>query len=278
MTTANELRKAIRGARLPARERYVFRALLDRADDKTTVIPDRYQPRGLGDGYFWGVSRRTVQRALPHLAEHGWVTWTSWTGRPRDDKEPRTEGRRGHPKSHYAVHPGEPCNCPPKARIERQDDAETKPNRAPGWPPNRAPGLQPIERRKFQESAGQPSDSVDRAAVGGMGKSEDPTAAAENQTENNRCPHDRMTWPPDKRRFGTSTGIAWCECCGNPWNSRTRPGRFCKPCSTPADSICPVCEGPLDPVLTSLGYRTHPGCDPAEIPTEVRTSALRRSA
>ena len=210
MTTANELRKAIRLAGLPAREQYVFRVLLDRAEDKTAIIPDIFQPRSLDDRYFWGLSRHTVQRALPHLCEHGWVTWVPWTARPMDEtSKPRTAGRRGHPKSHYAVHPGEPCTCRPRRRIQRQDDAESGSDIAPGLPPDRAPGLPGIERHTFRECAGQTPDSADRAAVGGEG--------------------------------------------------RARAG------AKPGD--CAVCGAAMDAKLTArTGYRTHPCCDPHEVP------------
>jgi hypothetical protein len=31
-------------------------------------------------------------------------------------------------------------------------------------------------------------------------------------------------------------------------------------------ALCPVCQTPMDPVLPANGYRTHPCCDPAEVP------------
>lgn len=236
--TRGELRRAFRQSRIKGKERFVFYALLEHADNKTCEIPDRWQPRSLGDEYWWGISRRTVQRAIPHLWKHGWVSYAPWGDRPRTDpqKQPRTEQRRGHPRNHYRLHEGRPCDCPNRRTtdrssdadaiatekqtdgkllrvdtttgevIERQPDAVTVPNRAPEVQLNSAPELHTIERPKVRVPAGQTPVSL-RASVGG--ESEDSGAG------------------------------------------RTRR--------------CSVCGIPMHPILPANGYRTHPCCAPAEV-------------
>lgn len=102
----------MRQAHLPARERYILDALLSRADNPTGEIPARFQPRSHADEYFFGAPRRTVQRALRHLRDHGWVDWKT---------VPR--GARGKPASHYELSLGRPCDC---ERIKRHPDAESR--------------------------------------------------------------------------------------------------------------------------------------------------------
>lgn len=112
MPTRNEARKALNKAKLPQRDKYVYRALLDVADNKTLEIPDRFQPYRQSDRYLFGTSRRTAQRALADLRRHGWISWT------RKQKV----RQRGQWPNHYTLSVGRDCDCPK----ERQDSTSDR--------------------------------------------------------------------------------------------------------------------------------------------------------
>jgi hypothetical protein len=98
-------------------------------------------------------------------------------------------------------------------------------------------GLGPSDASKRE-----PSNATSPSA--GQGKTPDQGDA--------RCPHGRSFRHPDQPRGSGTNGIAWCECCGNPWNGQTRPSRLCVPCMR-----CIVCGEPLDPALIDAGLTDH---------------------
>lgn len=101
------LKRAIKAARLPARDRNLFRDLLETADWKTAILPNRFQPRNMEAlARTAGVSPRTAQRAVDHLAMHGWIT------RTRNEKP----GRQGRSVV-YGFEVGEPCWCRPEQGV-----------------------------------------------------------------------------------------------------------------------------------------------------------------
>lgn len=159
--TRNTAGAAMSGARgLEARDKYIYRVLLDRADnfsaDGTTLsIPDRMQPGGQSDLTLFGVSRRNVQRALAHLKLHGWLTSVL-----------KSQGSRGRPPCHYTLLVGTDCDCPDKAPVKRQDDAQLGPNKAP----HKAPETHEYSARIKRQTAGQtPFSTKGKEAVAGEG-------------------------------------------------------------------------------------------------------------
>jgi hypothetical protein len=97
----HELRTAIEQARLPGRDYRIFMALFARAEWKTAVLRDRYQPRSLDELAAWcGSSHNTVTRGLADLTLHGWITRT-----PR-----KSPGRQGAAISYQLQH-GHDCDC-----------------------------------------------------------------------------------------------------------------------------------------------------------------------
>jgi hypothetical protein len=164
--TRGELRAAFLKSGIRGRDRFVYLALLDHADNKTCEIPDNFQPFGQDSEQWWGVSRRTVQRAIPHLYHHGWLSYLPWGDRPRPNpaRQSRTDKRRGRPRNWYALHEGRPCDCPPKYRtvdgttgevIKRQPGAQVTPDKAPEPLLNKAPEVYAIKRLTSRVSAGQ---------------------------------------------------------------------------------------------------------------------------
>ena len=82
----HELRTAIEQARLPGRDYRIFMALFTRAEWKTAVIPNRFQPRSAAELAQWcGLSQATTLRGLTGLEHHGWIQRTRTPG-----------GGRGH--------------------------------------------------------------------------------------------------------------------------------------------------------------------------------------
>jgi len=146
--TRNTAGAAISAARIAARDKYVYRALLDRADnisaDGTTLaIPDRMQPSGQHDTWIFGVSRRNVQRALAHLRAHGWVAWVL---KPR--------GGEGRPPCHYTLLIGSDCDCTPV--VKRQDGAQLGPSKAPGKAPETTEFSASVKRQTAGQAAFSP--------------------------------------------------------------------------------------------------------------------------
>jgi hypothetical protein len=126
--TRNTAGVALSAARLEARDKYVYRALLERADNvsadgRTLTIPDRMQPYGQHDVAMFGVSRANVQRALAHLRLHGWVTWVF---KPR--------GSEGRPPCHYTLLVGSGCDCGPRVahQVKPEDEAQLEASNASG--------------------------------------------------------------------------------------------------------------------------------------------------
>jgi predicted transcriptional regulator len=98
-----ELKRAIKAARLPSRDRNLFRDLLETANWKSAVLPDRFQPRNMDElARIAGVSTRTALRSVDHLEKHGWIT------RTRNPKP----GRQGRAIT-YGFEVGESCWCTP---------------------------------------------------------------------------------------------------------------------------------------------------------------------
>jgi hypothetical protein len=133
--------------RLIARDKYVYRALLDRADNvsadgQTLRIPDNLQPAGQDDRMF-GVSRRNVQRALEHLKLHGWVTWVL-----------KSQGSQGRPPCNYTLLVGSDCDC--DRTVRRQDGAQQEASKAPG----KAPGTRELSASVKRQTAGQAGFSL----------------------------------------------------------------------------------------------------------------------
>jgi hypothetical protein len=103
LTREQEIKAALKAARLPSRDRNLFRDLFEKADWGTALLPNRFQPRNIDElARIAGVSARTAQRSLDHLVLHGWIT-----------KGPRTApGRHGRAIT-YGFQPGEDCRCKP---------------------------------------------------------------------------------------------------------------------------------------------------------------------
>jgi hypothetical protein len=125
---AEELRRAVKAARLPPYAVVVFDALLSRADWATGMIPARHQPRSLTELAGWsGLSRRHTANALNVLEWHGWV---------RRDRPP--ELRRGlstvYWLNHGSARPAgvrEPMTDAERARRYRQRKRERHAGSAP---------------------------------------------------------------------------------------------------------------------------------------------------
>jgi biotin operon repressor len=102
-THEQELRDAIRAARLPARDFRIYDALFARATWKTAVIVDKYQPHSLEELAEWArMSRANLCYGLNHLEYHGWLI-----------RQRRVKPGRGH-KTMYELLAGRDCNdgCP----------------------------------------------------------------------------------------------------------------------------------------------------------------------
>jgi DNA-binding MarR family transcriptional regulator len=117
-TREQELRDAIEKADLPARDYRVYRALSARAEWKSVVIRDKFQPRSLAELAAWSrMSRANVARALNHLQRHGWLQ----RHRHFSDKG---IGGRGH-ATRYQLEHGKDCDCLPA--VSRAAPKESQP-------------------------------------------------------------------------------------------------------------------------------------------------------
>lgn len=119
MPTRNEARKALNLAKIPQRDKYVFRSLAEVSDNKTLKIPDWAQPYRQSDQYVFGTSRANAQRALTHLRKHGWITWF-----------PKQKAKQcGRPPNHYVLSIGTDCDCPtPAGREPVKPQVEAQPD------------------------------------------------------------------------------------------------------------------------------------------------------
>jgi hypothetical protein len=71
---AEQLKRAIRKARLPASAVVVYDTLTDRTDWTTAHLPDKHQPRSLKELAAWaGQSKSVTVAALDELEAYGWV-------------------------------------------------------------------------------------------------------------------------------------------------------------------------------------------------------------
>ena len=165
--TRNTAGAAISAARMSGRDKYVYRTLLERADNisadgRTLTIPDRMQPYGQHDGIF-GVSRANVQRALAHLKLHGWVTWIF---KPR--------GGEGRPPCHYLLMVGSDCTCDPS--VKPQDDAQLEASKASGKASGKASETSEFSLSVKPQTAGQtpfsPKGKEGRGSKEGKGGSQ----------------------------------------------------------------------------------------------------------
>jgi predicted transcriptional regulator len=159
-----ELKRAIKAARLPSRDRNLLRDLLEIADWGTAVLPSRFQPRNIDDvARIAGVSARTAQRSLDHLAQHGWITRTQ-RAKP---------GRQGRAVT-YGFQAGEDCECraarpAPMTGAERAQRFRDRKQRQIGVTEH---GIQRQESVTYNatqcyESAGQAPVSSERAVTRG---------------------------------------------------------------------------------------------------------------
>jgi hypothetical protein len=206
--TRNTAGAAMSRAQVEARDKYVYRALLDRAsnvstDGRTLTIPDYMQPSGQHDGRIFGVSRRNVQRALAHLKLHGWVTWTL-----------KPQGGEGRPPCHYVLLVGSDCDCGPsvKRQVKRQDGAQLGPGKAPGKAPDKHEFSASVKRQTAGQAAFSPKGKEGRE---GEGFPEAP----------GRHPHPGQQWPgtqPSGRLPLWEPGTNGAD--ANPWPSARIPG------------------------------------------------------
>lgn len=79
-TRWHELRDALATSNLPASDKAVYRALLDKADFRTACLDPRYTPRQAVIAKETSLSLRQVKYAEQHLARHGWLAATGATG------------------------------------------------------------------------------------------------------------------------------------------------------------------------------------------------------
>jgi hypothetical protein len=185
--TRNTAGQAISRARMAARDKYVYRTLLERADNvsadgRTLSIPGRLQPAGQHDWIF-GVSRRNVQRALAHLKLHGWLTSVF-----------RRQGGEGHPPCHYTILVGSDCDCDPpvERQVKRQDGAQLEASRAPG----RAPETHELSASVERQIAGQTASSTKGSSKEGKGWPEGTIGETANPRSAARLPGVRGTLVP----------------------------------------------------------------------------------
>jgi DNA-binding MarR family transcriptional regulator len=132
-----ELRRAVRSARLPAAAVVMFDTLAQRADWATGVIPPRYQPRSLTELAGWaGLSRRHAANMLNVLERFGWLrrdrppelrrgastVYVLDHGRPRlaEVREPASDAERAR-RYRQRKRAGE--RCTPGVTDERHDDS-----------------------------------------------------------------------------------------------------------------------------------------------------------
>ena len=74
MNRAEELRRAVKQAGLPAAAVVVYDALLSRADWATGTLPDTRQPRSLRQVAEWsGLAKSYVAEQLNVLESYGWI-------------------------------------------------------------------------------------------------------------------------------------------------------------------------------------------------------------
>ena len=159
-TREQELRTAVKQARLPPRDFKIFTVLLDRADFGTAEIPGRFQPKSLEA--FAGLcemSTATLCRGLDHLEVEGWI------------ERARTAGGRGCSTS-YTLTLGGRCWCSGPGRPKTPPG---KPETLSGLPsetlseyplkPSQNMRLNPL--RNSNEPAGQAPVSAEGLVMGG---------------------------------------------------------------------------------------------------------------
>jgi hypothetical protein len=114
----------------------------------------------------------------------------------------------------------------------------------------------PGKSRRYTLSAGTGCNCAGRVHVPG-------TAATGNPER--RQPDSQAAATIDNRTAATNGGNAAAQ---TPVpTERQREGRVGrKPEREPGPVLCLVCRTLMDPLLPSLGYRTHPCCDPDETP------------
>ena len=116
MSREQELRKAVKQARLLPRDFRTFVHLLDKADWQTAIIPDSYQPRSTrilaGE---CETSLHTMMRSLAHLESHGWLART------------RDASGRGY-RTTYALLLGSVCECQKPGRPKRVNSGTLPPD------------------------------------------------------------------------------------------------------------------------------------------------------
>lgn len=225
MPTRNEARKALNKAKLPARDKYVYRSLADRADNSTLEIPDRYQPYRQSDQYVFGTSRRNAQRALDHLHKHGWVSWF-----------PKQKLRQcGRPPNHYMLHIGTDCDCPRDPKPEGTAKGSGGSN-----PGANGKHLASLNDPSTDQIKRQNSPSIKRQDDAQLGRIKRQDDAPKSARQHDVSAGQGQVLPKGVRdREGLGEGLALTD--------------------------CSQCGTPMDPILPALGYSTHPCCDPDEI-------------
>lgn len=74
MNRAEQLKRAIRNARLPASRVVLYDTITDRADWLTGHLPDQHQPRSVDELARWaGLPRSVTMAALAELEAFGWI-------------------------------------------------------------------------------------------------------------------------------------------------------------------------------------------------------------
>jgi predicted transcriptional regulator len=158
-TREEELKAAIEAAGLPARDYRVYYALLKRAEWKTAVIRDQFQPRSLADlARLAHMSEANVKRSLNHLQRHGWLL------RHRHFSD-RGIGGRGHATS-YQLENGKDCDCPKGAQAEpvsADKGAHDEPRKGLSNGCNAA-GQGPVSAKSVSDVVGSRGEAVQRPA------------------------------------------------------------------------------------------------------------------
>jgi hypothetical protein len=218
-----DLRKAVRKARLPARDFKIFTVLLDMADWGTAELPGRWQPKSLEHlADLCEMPRSTLCRGLAHLGAEGWVKRASGGG-------------RGHANS-YTLALGERCWC---SRPGRPRKPETVSEYRPKPSQNKH-----INRPIFTE---EPAGQAPVSAGGHLGGERGASAVQyHGEPACEVCGHPVS----HARRAQTMRrGAVVCVPC----EAADPPEAPGPPAPAEAEPTCPKCGAPESPLDSALG-------------------------
>jgi hypothetical protein len=232
LTREQELRQAVKGARLPPRDFKIFTVLLDRADWGTAEIPGRFQPRSLDAlAALCEMSRATLCRGLAHLEQEGWV------------KRGRTARGRACPTG-YTLALGGRCECARPGRPSKQETVSPFPETVSGIPPklSHQRGLNSL--RNSDKSAGQAPVSAGGHLGGEMGGT-----AVENHSE----PVCGLCGAPVSALRRAQTAARGAVVCVRCEAADSPPVPVLPAPAGEPEPVCGKCGAPVSPLDLALG-------------------------